>query len=219
MPAKKSAKKNPVGAPPKYGPEILKKLEKLLNEWPMYITKEVAVATKDGKVVKVPQERANHIPLMTLIADELGVSRVTIWRWMNEHKELCNLLNTRMRLTEDMIVLHGLHGDYNPKFSGTYAANRLGWKGEGDGKKEHVLESQFQFYQLIQNFALNIGEKKPQIPRQINADWRGTRRSTQYRINQIPQAYPLNPKSQKSPRTTYLETRRPSHCPKRLKSD
>jgi hypothetical protein len=43
-------------------------------------------------------------------------------------------------------------------------------KSETTGDNTHSVDS--QFYQLIQNFALNIGEKKPQIPRQINADHR-----------------------------------------------
>ena len=87
---------HPGGRPTDYTPEVLVEAEKLLAE-----------ADEANK------ERLVTPPNMAQLAVRLGVSRKTLYNWANEHEEFLHITERLMAIQEDMLLGHGLLGQYN----------------------------------------------------------------------------------------------------------
>lgn len=110
--AKQVIKKNPVGRPTKYGPDILKKTEEYLS-----ICKDgyerVLQSEKKRSVMYTHKFRVK-LPTIGGLARYLHIRRETIWDWAKKIPEFSNVIGELMAEQEDRLINNGISGDYNP---------------------------------------------------------------------------------------------------------
>lgn len=117
-----------VGPPTKFKTSMLEKVRRFYDSWEPYYENPVDRQDKEGNVTTKMEMIPNHIPTLGQLAEYLGVTRTTLWRWEDEHKELCNAIkNGVKRCLEEGIWSNAMLGKYNATMAIFAAKNKLGW--------------------------------------------------------------------------------------------
>lgn len=69
-----------------------------------------------------------ELPQFTAFARSIGVSRSTLHKWTQDHKEFSDAYNTAKQLQEELIANNAINGRYNPVFSQFMLKNCHNWK-------------------------------------------------------------------------------------------
>lgn len=91
-----------------------------------YYDKEVYTA-KDG-VAKIMEREACDYPTLAGFARKMGVHSGTINDWMARHPAFAEAVHKCKQIQEDLIIKHGLKGNYNSSFAKFMMINTMKYK-------------------------------------------------------------------------------------------
>ncbi len=144
------------GAPTKYNAKMLDKVQKIFDEWEPYYECPVDKQDKSGNVTSKMERIPNPPPTKGAIAKAIGITRCTIWRWEEKHKELCDVIKkgTKECFREGFWTC-GLTGSYNSAVAIFGAKNKL----DMTDKTEHLGNPDKPLIQTIERVIIKSEDK------------------------------------------------------------
>ncbi len=116
-PKKKPRKKKPEGRPTKYSKRYCKEIIKYFQEKTKVPYKVVGVGTT-ARIV------ANPLPFLYDFSEHIGVTYMTVTRWVKKYSEFCDSLETAREIRKNFMVNNGMAGLY-PTGVFTFVAKNL----------------------------------------------------------------------------------------------
>lgn len=108
-----SEEKRTVGRPSEYNEDILKRLQKYIDECEDEELELLsAVSLKGTEMFR--RKLKVHIPTIEGAALYLHIGKTTIWEWEQKFPEFANLMGELRAKQARMLIDNGLSGDYNP---------------------------------------------------------------------------------------------------------
>lgn len=145
----KKQEKNPVGRPTKYSPEIC-------NEMISFFSKELYEVRKKTVIVKgrkfdVDEHLPCKLPTFESFAVHKKLADSTIRLWKEKHEEFSAAYEICKKIQKDILIHHGLLGNYNAAFAKFVAINCTDMK---DGNQDNTLH---------QDITINVSEKDMKV--------------------------------------------------------
>lgn len=133
--------KHPGGRPTRYKKEYCDALIKYFNREPYFET-PVITTYKDGSTKEEVKLIPADLPTLAGFAVSIGVHRETLNNWANEkkknkygeetnellHPEFFDAFKRAKDYQENILVINGIQGNYNPAFAIFTAKNIIGWR-------------------------------------------------------------------------------------------
>lgn len=113
-------KKNPVGPPTKYRPNIP---EKLLEYFVVEYTPFKEVVASAGKAIEITKQKLTKFPTFDGFCAEIGIVISTFHEWRKIYPELSKAYSVCKQRQKQYLVQGGLNGSYNANFAKFVAIN------------------------------------------------------------------------------------------------
>ena len=123
---------HPGGRPTKYRPEYCEEIIEYFERPPQRIEYKREY-NHDGSIKKEePITLGAEFPSLAGFAAKIGVDKLTLLRWKDEHKEFCSAYTRAKEIQENIWLINGMGGQYNSQFAQFFGKNCLGYKDKQD---------------------------------------------------------------------------------------
>ncbi|MCK5608275.1 hypothetical protein KAR91_40715 [Candidatus Pacearchaeota archaeon] len=105
------------GRPTKYNKKYCKQIEKFFNRNLVDEVKEDGISLQRKATEKVVDRIPCELPTFERFAFSIGVHRETLINWTEKHPEFFDAYRKCKDLQKDILIQHGLSGNYNATFA------------------------------------------------------------------------------------------------------
>lgn len=126
----------PAGRPTDYRPEYCHLLIQFFNRAAYRIEKKT-ITLKNGTVIEEPFEMPNDLPTLAGFCWQIGITRMTLMRWRDNHKEFSDALDFAKEMQEHIFSTNVLKGLYTGPGAVLVAKNLLDWRDKTEVQHQH----------------------------------------------------------------------------------
>lgn len=116
---------------PKYCAELIEFFT-VKERYDVVVKKVTYFKDGGGKSTETMDIVAKPPPHVGAFARQVGVSKETLYKWAEKHREFAQAMTAAKQLRRELIIDQALIGHYDARFSEIAAANLIGWGREPD---------------------------------------------------------------------------------------